>query len=136
MENSTRYVIIIGAIVIVGLVVALSVTGMFGTTTEKTPNTQYPAEKYIGEPQQVILKVGGPDYILEPSVLKKGVPVRMTVDLASVDGCARDIVISEFGVRKYVKPGDNVIEFIPTKTGIINIACSMNMYRGTFTVSD
>jgi uncharacterized protein len=89
-----------------------------------------------GEVQNVRLTVVGGNYVLEPSTLKKGVPVRMNADLNSVVGCSRDIVISAFGVRKYVKPGDNVIEFTPTKTGTINIACSMNMYRGTFTVSE
>jgi plastocyanin domain-containing protein len=46
------------------------------------------------------------------------------------------VVISSFGVRKYLKEGDNIITFTPTQTGTINIACSMNMYRGTFTVID
>jgi hypothetical protein len=89
-----------------------------------------------GEIQDVKLTVTGGTYILTPSVLKKGVPVRMEADLTTVRGCSRDIVISAFGVRKYVKEGDNVITFTPTKTGTINIACSMNMYRGTFTVVD
>jgi len=52
--------------------------------------------------------------------------------MSTVVGCSRDIVISSFGVRKAVSPGDNIIEFTPDKTGTINIACSMNMYRGTF----
>jgi plastocyanin domain-containing protein len=68
--------------------------------------------------------------------LKKGVKVHMIVDMSTVVGCSRDIVISSFGVRKAVSPGDNIIEFTPDKTGTINIACSMNMYRGTFQVTD
>jgi hypothetical protein len=87
-----------------------------------------------GEVQNVKLSVSGGTYILTPSVLKKGIPVRMEVDLSSTVGCSRDIVISAFGVRKYVKSGDNIITFTPTQTGTINIACSMNMYRGSFTV--
>jgi hypothetical protein len=89
-----------------------------------------------GDVQNVKLSVSGGSYVLTPSVLKKGVPVRMEADLATVRGCSRDVVISAFGVRKYVKDGDNIITFTPTQTGIINIACSMNMYRGTFTVVD
>jgi hypothetical protein len=87
-----------------------------------------------GKVQNVKLSVSGGSYILTPSILKKDIPVRMEVDLTTVNGCARSVVISAFGVRKYVKEGDNIITFMPTKTGTINIACSMNMYKGTFTV--
>jgi plastocyanin domain-containing protein len=76
------------------------------------------------------------DYLLQPSVLKKGVPVKMEVDLSSVTGCARSIVIPSFNVRKGVSTGNNIIEFTPDKTGEFTIHCSMNMYRGTFTVVD
>jgi hypothetical protein len=89
-----------------------------------------------GEIQNVKLSVVGGKYILTPSVLKKDIPVRLEADLTTVVGCSRDIVISSFDVRKYVKEKDNIITFTPTKTGTINIACSMNMYRGTFTVVD
>jgi plastocyanin domain-containing protein len=84
--------------------------------------------------QRLVKFVSGAKYILTPSVLKKDVPVRMEADLNTLKGCSRDVVISAFGVRKYVNEGDNIITFTPTKTGTINIACSMNMYRGTFTV--
>jgi len=87
-----------------------------------------------GEVQNVQLSVSGGTYILTPSVLKKDVPVRMVADMATLKGCSRSVVISAFGVRKYLTDTDNVITFTPTTTGTINIACSMNMYRGTFTV--
>ena len=73
-------------------------------------------------------------YQVEPLLLKKGIPVRMTVDVDSLIGCAKSVVIKDFGVRKYVSKTNNIIEFTPNKTGTINIACSMNMYRGTFIV--
>jgi plastocyanin domain-containing protein len=87
-----------------------------------------------GEVQEVKLSVSGGTYILTPSVLKKDIPVRMVADMATLKGCSRSVVISTFGVRKTLTEADNVITFTPTQTGMINIACSMNMYRGTFTV--
>lgn len=75
------------------------------------------------------------NYELIPSVLKKDVPVKMEVDLNSVLGCARSVVIPQFNVFKNVRQGDNIIEFIPTKEGKIRIQCSMNMYVGYFEVS-
>lgn len=89
-----------------------------------------------GEYQEATLSMKNWEYVVTPSTLKKGIPVRMTVDLKTVVGCAADVTIKEFGVRKYVKQGDNVIEFTPTKTGTIAIACSMNMFFGKFEVVD
>lgn len=88
------------------------------------------------EYQEAVLSMKNWEYVVTPSTLKKGVPVRMTVDLNTVVGCARDVTIRDFGVRKYVKQGDNIIEFTPTKTGTITIACSMNMFFGKFEVVD
>jgi len=60
----------------------------------------------------------------------------MEVDLSTVQGCMQTVEIPAFNVEKYVKPGDNVIEFTPNKAGVFNIACSMGMGRNTFTVED
>jgi plastocyanin domain-containing protein len=87
-----------------------------------------------GEVQNVKLSVSGGTYILSPSVLKKDVPVVMTADMATLKGCSRSVVISSFGVRKSLTETNNVITFTPTQAGTFKIACSMNMYRGTFTV--
>ena len=86
--------------------------------------------------QEVVLSFENYEYKLNPSDLKVGVPVRMIVDLDSVYGCMRDIVIPSANIRKYVSASDNVIEFIPQSAGTFNIRCSMNMGRGTFSVSD
>ena len=91
-------------------------------------------DRVQGEAQKVLLKFENYQYKLEPSELQKGVPVRMEVDLDSVYGCMRDIVIPSFGVDKYVREGNNIIEFTPTKSGTFNIQCSMNMGRGKFSV--
>lgn len=86
--------------------------------------------------QIVKLKVQGANYILEPSSIKKGIPVRIEADMSRLSGCSRSIVISAFNIRKTLSSSDNLIEFTPDKAGTFNIACSMNMYRGTFTVLD
>ncbi|MCA9477902.1 MAG: hypothetical protein KC535_02025 [Nanoarchaeota archaeon] len=87
-----------------------------------------------GNVQYATLKIENYQYVTEPKTLKAGVPVVMTVDLDSVYGCARDVVIREYGVRKYVKEGDNIIRFTPTESGSLPVACSMNMVRGNLDV--
>ena len=131
-----KYFIIGGAVLIIAIIAVLSLSNVFGQASPAAKALATKAPTDSSEVQDVQLKVVGGNYILSPSILKKGVKVHMVVDMSTVVGCSRDIVISSFGVRKAVSPGDNIIEFTPDKTGTINIACSMNMYRGTFQVTD
>ncbi|MEK6832472.1 MAG: cupredoxin domain-containing protein [Nanoarchaeota archaeon] len=87
-----------------------------------------------GEVQIIKLSVQGSNYVMNPSEVKKGIPVRIEADMSKMPGCSKSIVISSFNIRKTVTSADNTIEFTPDKAGTFNIACSMNMYRGTFTV--
>lgn len=84
--------------------------------------------------QNATLTSENQEYVLTPSTLIKGIPVRMKVELKSVRGCMRAIVIESFGVKKTVMKGDNTIEFTPTKTGNIEVVCGMGMNRGFFKV--
>ena len=84
--------------------------------------------------QNVKLTFDDKGYVVTPATVVKGVPVRMTVDLDSVKGCMRTVVIDAFNVRQTVKAGATTIEFTPTKSGPIQIVCGMNMGKGQFTV--
>ncbi len=86
--------------------------------------------------QKVKLTFDEKGYVVTPAIVKKGVPVRMDVDLMTVKGCMRTVVISAFNVKKTVKEGDTTIEFTPDKSGKIQIVCGMNMGKGSFTVVD
>jgi len=87
-----------------------------------------------GEVQNVKLYVLNGNYVLEPSELKKDVLVRMEGDVDRLPGCSRAVVIPAFRVSKTFYSGDNVVEFMPDEAGEFNIACSMNMYQGRFSV--
>ena len=86
--------------------------------------------------QLVKLSFDDKGYVMTPSTVTKGIPVRMEVDLGTVKGCMRTVVIGAFDVRQTVKEGSTVIEFTPTKTGEIEIVCGMKMGKGAFTVVD
>ena len=73
---------------------------------------------------------------MTPDTVTKGVPVKMEVDLGTVKGCMRTVVINAFNVKQTVKEGETTIEFTPTKSGKIEIICGMNMGKGSFTVVD
>jgi plastocyanin domain-containing protein len=86
--------------------------------------------------QIVRLSFDDKGYVVTPSTVTKGVPVRMDVDLDTVKGCMRTVVIDAFNVKQTVKAGAATIEFTPTKTGPIQIVCGMNMGKGQFTVAE
>jgi heme/copper-type cytochrome/quinol oxidase subunit 2 len=138
----TSKVIIVGmALVIVTAVVMLSITGAvaFGqnpAVQNTAVGQNNPSHNTAnGETQTATLTMnGGVNYIVTPSTLKVGVPVRMTVDLSTVNGCMRQVVMPSLGVNKYVSEGDNVIEFTPTKEGTFRVTCGMGMGRGTITI--
>ena len=94
----------------------------------------YETPEIIDGYQQVELYFINYEYKLVPENLIVNVPVRMSVDLDSVYGCMRAIMIPAFNTRKFLNENDNVVEFTPTKTGVFNIMCTMNMGRGTFRV--
>jgi hypothetical protein len=138
------------AIVMVGFVIVLSATNIFaqnggvfvsgakiGTNTDKTvlPSNTGTAST-SADVQIVNMKVSGSQYILTPNVVKKGVTVRLVADMSSMPGCSKAFTIPDFGVQKYFSASDNTVEFTPTKDGTFKVACTMNMYRGTFAVTD
>jgi len=86
--------------------------------------------------QVVKLSFDDKGYVVTPSTVTKGVPVRMDVDLDTVKGCMRTVVIDAFDVKQTVKAGATTIEFTPTKSGTIQIVCGMNMGKGQFTVTE
>jgi len=104
-----------------------------GITTNTSPNT-VTTSSIGGNVQIVKLSVVNGNYVIEPSTIKKDIPVRLEADLSEMPGCSRSVVISAFNVNKYLTSDDNTIVFTPDKAGTFNIACSMNMYRGTFEV--
>ena len=86
--------------------------------------------------QLVTLSFDDKGYVVTPSTVTKGVPVKMDVDLDTVKGCMRTVVIDAFNVKQTVKVGATTIEFTPTRSGPIQIVCGMNMGKGQFTVAE
>jgi plastocyanin domain-containing protein len=125
MKN-TFILIGIGIIIVVAAIFLLSGAGSVNPTGNAIGSK--------GDAQIVKLSVVNGQYIMNPSEVKKGIPVRIEADISKMPGCSKSIVIPAFNVRKTVTSDDNIIEFTPDKAGVFNIACSMNMYRGTFQV--
>ena len=123
-KNNILFAILI--ILLVVIVGSFVFSKNISTITETNTNSKVDA-------QIIKLSVENGKYVLEPATIKKG-PVRIEADISKMPGCSKSIVISAFNVRKTVTQTDNTIEFNADKAGTFNIACSMNMYKGTFNV--
>ncbi len=69
-------------------------------------------------------------------MIKRNVPVRWIIDSTNSNSCASSLRVPTLKISRTLSPGENIIEFTPTKTGQIRFTCSMGMYTGSFTVVD
>jgi copper ion binding protein len=64
-----------------------------------------------------------------PLIVQAGVPVRWILKVTADDlnGCNNPVTIPQYGIRKQLVPGENLIEFTPTQAGTIGYTCWMGM---------
>ncbi|HEV8579811.1 MAG TPA: cupredoxin domain-containing protein [Thermoanaerobaculia bacterium] len=67
--------------------------------------------------------------------VKRGRPVRLTFDRQETSGCSEEIVIPEFGIRKFLPAFQKTtIELTPAKAGAFEFTCGMSMLHGKLIV--
>lgn len=93
-----------------------------------------PNVKFVDGVQIVSMNQNSNGYSPNKFTIKKGIPVKWIINSLDSGSCAASIYSQKLGIRKLLKDGENVIEFIPTEIGVIPFSCSMGMYRGSFTV--
>lgn len=84
--------------------------------------------------QEVLIRVRGG---YEPSSVRvrRGIPVRLVFDRQEAAGCSEEVVLPEFGIRRFLPPNrKTVIEFTPDRDGSFDFTCGMSMLRGRLTV--
>jgi sulfite exporter TauE/SafE/plastocyanin domain-containing protein/copper chaperone CopZ len=71
-----------------------------------------------------------------PITVQEGIPVRWIIDAprGSINGCNNRMIIREYGIEYRFNEGENVIEFIPERTGKFSYSCWMGMIRSSITV--
>jgi sulfite exporter TauE/SafE/copper chaperone CopZ/plastocyanin domain-containing protein len=69
--------------------------------------------------------------------VQQGIPVKWTINApqGSINGCNNRMIIREYGIEYRFKPGENLIEFMPEKTGRFSYSCWMGMIRSSITVT-
>lgn len=85
--------------------------------------------------QDVTIYVAGNGYHSSATVLKSGIPVRLSLVTNNTQGCARAFTIPEYNISKILPPtGTETVEFTPQKQGVLAYTCAMGMYTGQFNV--
>lgn len=86
--------------------------------------------------QEVSIRVEGG---YSPSVVrvKNGQALRLVFDRREKAPCSEQIVISDFGIRQFLKPFQKtIIEITPVTAGSYEFGCGMGMLRGRIEVAE
>jgi uncharacterized protein len=85
--------------------------------------------------QEISMSINGTDWTPKVFVLKKGIPVKWTINAIKLP-CATEIFVNNYKLDIKLKTGINTVEFTPDQTGTIKWACWMGMISGNFIVTD
>ena len=88
------------------------------------------------QPAQVTITVDG-GYSPQQVRVKAGTPVRLVFDRKDTGSCSEEVVLPDFGIRKFLPTGQQTtIEVTPTKAGRYEFTCGMSMLRGAIIAED
>lgn len=131
-KNKTVLIVII---ILVAILLAILMTNKSaGKSTTDTVSD--PAVTLDNGVQVVKMSESARGYSPKSITIKKGIPVRWEIEASADRTCASALIVPDYQIRAFLKPGKNIIEFTPNKTGSIPFSCSMRMYTGMFTVID
>jgi len=87
-----------------------------------------------GGVQEVTITVQG-GYAPSEVRIKKDAPVRLVFDRQETSGCSEEIVIPDFGIRKFLPAFQKTtVELQPMRTGSYDFTCGMSMLHGKLIV--
>lgn len=100
----------------------------------RTPATA--ATAIAGGVQEVVIRVAG-GYSPSQVRVRAGQPVRLVFDRQEESSCSEEIVIPDFGIRRFLPAhARTTIEFTPPAPGTHEFTCGMSMLRGRLTVEE
>jgi plastocyanin domain-containing protein len=66
---------------------------------------------------------------------RKGMPLRLTFDRQEDSSCSEEVVIPDFGIRKFLPAFQKTtVELTPDRAGTYEITCGMSMLHGRLVV--
>jgi uncharacterized protein len=143
-KKSTRKIMTAGAVLVVVLGLAMfsqgwTLSGMKLNLPGTTPGNTQTVETTTNVENGVQLINSTLSARRYPDItVQAGLPVRWIINApdGSINGCNNRMIIRTYGIEHTFKPGENVIEFTPSKTGQFDYSCWMGMITATITVVD
>ena len=141
VKASGAIVIILGLIMINNGLVLTGTGYDFGSLSsfnskEVVQNSLGPGIQLKDGYQEIRMEVDRYGWNPDTFVLQKDVPVKWIIDGQELNGCNNAIQVPEYGLEFDIKPGEQIIEFTPTKSGDVRWSCWMGMIPGQFIVKD
>lgn len=94
------------------------------------------AAPMAGGPQEVTIGVRG-GYDPAQVRVRAGTPVRLVFDRQETSGCSEEVVIPDFGIRRFLPAHQKTtVEITPTEAGSHEFTCGMGMLRGRLIVEE
>jgi plastocyanin domain-containing protein len=119
--------------VVVGALAAIAWVNWYFFLAGRTPSG---ATLGAGGLQEVHVRVAG-GYDPAHVRVRKGLPVRLVFDRQETSGCSEEVVLPDFGIRKFLPAHrKTAVEFTPEQAGRYEFTCGMSMLRGRLTVED
>ena len=85
--------------------------------------------------QDVTVRVDG-GYSPSAIEVEAGRPVRLSFDRVDASGCSDEVVLPDFGIRRFLPTGARTtVEFTPAAPGTYDFTCGMGMLRGRLIVT-
>lgn len=86
--------------------------------------------------QVIYMEVEANRYLPNHFTLRKDIPVKWIINVKTLSTCNKRIVIPSLNKTIDLKPGLQIVELTPTRSGVISWSCSMGMIPGTFVIED
>ncbi len=125
-------------VIVLGVAMAnrgLSLLGIgFSQNSSSSTSSNSVVAELSGDEQVIYTELSRNSY---PNItVQKDVKVKWVINATpeTLNGCNNEIIINEYGIRKKLQVGENVIEFTPTEAGNFRYSCWMGMIRATITV--
>jgi len=73
-------------------------------------------------------------YSADRVIVKRGIPVVWEITSTNSYTCASSLNVPTLDIAVQLQPGQNTIEFLPERTGLLRFSCSMGMFKGIIEV--
>jgi len=128
-------------IVAIIMVLSIGVLGFMYFRRGSSRNNNYQSLSFdqsqlVGTKQEVVSQLDSNGYPV--IVVEAGQPVRWVINATAdqINSCNERFNIPALGLSVTLVPGENVIEFTPSTSGVIDYQCWMGMIRSQIVVVD